>query len=134
MNFMAVIEGTLHSPVPSGSLLEGVTMDSLLQLATYLGFEAKSRTMPVDELVRDIEAGRCTELFACGTGAIVVPIKTIGDADGSEWDLPEVGKMSTMLRDALLDIQEGKARDPFGWTVAADEADLGEHIGYGVSR
>jgi len=124
MNFMAVIDGALHSPAPSGSLLEGITRDSLLQLATHSGFEAKSATMPVDELLRDIEEGRCTELFACGTGAIVVPIRTIGDAGGSEWELPEVGKMSTTLRDALLDIQEGKAEDPFGWIVAADEPDL----------
>ena len=129
MNFMAVIDGALHSPAPSGSLLEGVTRDSLLQLATHLGIEAKSATMPVDLLLRDIEEGHCTELFACGTGAIVVPIKTIGDAGGREWDLPEVGKMSTMLRDALLNIQEGKAEDPFGWVVDAGDGDLGTHIG-----
>lgn len=128
MNFMAVIDGALHSPEPSGSLLEGVTRDSLLQLAAHLGFEAKSATMPVDELLRDIGEGRCTELFACGTGAIVVPISTIGDAGGGEWALPEVGKMSAMLRDALLDIQEGKAEDCFGWTVAADETELGARI------
>lgn len=128
MNFMAVIDGALHSPAPSGSLLEGVTGDSLLQLAKHRGIEAKFATLPVDDLLRDIEAGRCTELFACGTGAIVVPIKAIGDVDGSEWSLPEVGTMSSMLRDALLDIQEGKADDPFGWTVAAEHTDLGAHI------
>jgi len=129
MNFMAVIDGTLRSPAPSGSLLEGVTRDSLLRLATHLGLEAQSATMPVDNLLRDIEEGRCTELFACGTGAIVVPIKSIGDSGGSEWVLPEVGKMSTMLRNALLDIQEGKTEDPFGWIVAADDANLSAHVG-----
>ena len=124
MNFMAVIDGALQSPAPSGSLLEGVTRDSLLRLAEHEGIETKSTTMPVDALLRDIEDGRCTELFACGTGAIVIPIKTIGDANGKEWDLPEVGKMSTMLRDALLDIQEGKAEDPFEWVVAAGRSGL----------
>lgn len=128
MNFMAVIDGVLHSPAPSGSLLEGVTRDSLLKLAEHRGIEARSVTMPIDDLLRDIEAGRCSEVFACGTGAIVVPIRTIGDVDGNEWTLPEVGKMSSMLRDALLDIQEGKADDPFGWVVNAGDADLGAYI------
>jgi branched-chain amino acid aminotransferase len=75
MNFMAVIDGGLHTPALSGSLLEGVTRDSLLKLAQHLGMEATSRVMPVNELLRDIEAGRCSELFACGTGAIVAPRK-----------------------------------------------------------
>jgi branched-chain amino acid aminotransferase len=128
MNFMAVIDGALHSPAPSGSLLEGVTRDSLLQLAKHRGIEARSLTMPIDNLLRDIEDGRCTEVFACGTGAIVVPIKTIGDVDGREWTLPQVGKMSSMLRDALLDIQEGKAEDPFGWVVDAGDSNLDAHL------
>jgi len=129
MNFMAVIDGALHSPKPSGSLLEGVTRDSLLQLAGRLGMAAHSRTMPVDELLRDIEAGRCTELFACGTGAIVAPIRAIGEADGREWSLPDVGKVSARLRDALLDIQEGKADDPFGWVIEAGDRGLADFIG-----
>jgi branched-chain amino acid aminotransferase len=122
MNFMAVIDGALHTPALSGSLLEGVTRDSLLTLAKHLGIQTTSRAMPVDELLSDIDAGRCSEMFACGTGAIVAPIATIGEADGREWSVPEVGRMSASLRDALLDIQEGKTDDPFGWVVGADNA------------
>jgi branched-chain amino acid aminotransferase len=117
MNFMAVIDGALHTPELSGSLLEGVTRDSLLKLAQHLGIEGTARTMPVNDLLRDIEEGRCSELFACGTGAIVAPIKAIGEVDGREWSLPEVGSLSATLRDALLDIQEGIAEDPFGWVI-----------------
>lgn len=123
MNFMAVIDGALHTPAPSGSLLEGVTRDSLLKLAGHLGIEATSRTMPVNELLDDIEAGRCGELFACGTGAIVAPIAAIGESDGRKWALPDVGRLSSTLRDALLDIQEGRADDPFGWVVDAADRD-----------
>ena len=119
MNFMAVIDGQLHTPALSGSLLEGVTRDSLLILAKHLGIETVARTMPVDDLLADIESGRCTELFACGTGAIVAPIRTIGEADGRSWDVTDVGVISARLRDALLDIQEGRSADPFGWTVDA---------------
>lgn len=128
MNFMAVIDGELHTPAPSGSLLEGVTRDSLLALAGHLGIGARSVVMPVDGLLRDIEAGRCTEAFACGTGAIVAPIRSVCEADGREWPLPEVGRMSSRLRDALLDIQEGKAADPFGWVVPAAGPDLARRL------
>ena len=121
MNFVAVVDGSLRTPAPSGSLLEGVTRDSLLRLAEHLGIEASSLTMPVDALLRDIEAGRCTEAFACGTGGIVAPIRAICEADGREWPLPEVGRMSSTLRDALLDLQEGKVGDPFGWVVATSD-------------
>ena len=125
MNFMAVIDGTLHTPALSGSLLEGVTRDSLLKLAQHLGIEGTARTIPVNELLRDIEEGRCSELFACGTGAIVAPIKAIGEADGREWSLPDVGVLSSKLRDALLDIQDGTKADPFGWVIdAVDREDL----------
>lgn len=123
MNFMAVIDGVLHTPAPSGSLLEGVTRDSLLILAQHLGIEATSRTMPVNDLLRDIEAGRCSELFACGTGAIVAPIAVIGESGGREWSMPDVGRLSSRLRNALLDIQEGKTGDPFGWVIDAADKD-----------
>lgn len=123
MNFMAVIDGGLHTPALSGSLLEGVTRDSLLKLGQQLGMEVAERKMPVDELLRDIESGRCTELFACGTGAIVAPIAVVGEADGREWPLPDTGKVANRLRDALLDIQQGEVADKFGWTISATEQD-----------
>jgi branched-chain amino acid aminotransferase len=119
MNFMAVIDGELHTPAPSGSLLEGVTRDSLLKLAKNFGMQSSSRKMPVNELLRDIEAGRCSELFACGTGAIVAPISVMGEADGREWKVPDIGVVANKMRDALLDIQEGKSSDPFGWIIGA---------------
>ena len=124
MNFMAVIDGELHTPELSGSLLEGVTRDSLLKLAEHLGIKSTSRVMPVNELLADIEAGRCTELFACGTGAIVAPIAAIGEVDGQEWKLPEVAVISSRLRDALLDIQEGRTEDPFGWVIGATDSNV----------
>ncbi|MGI9205361.1 MAG: aminotransferase class IV, partial [Woeseiaceae bacterium] len=122
MNFMAIIDGELHTPELSGSLLEGVTRDSLLQLAPQLGMASASRVMPVNDLLDDLETGRCTELFACGTGAIVAPIKAIGESDGREWQLRDVGVASATLRDALLDVQEGGTDDSFGWVVNAIDA------------
>jgi branched-chain amino acid aminotransferase len=84
--------------------------------------ETLDRKMPVDELLRNIESGRCTEMFACGTGAIVAPISAIGEADGREWKVSDVGVVANKLRDALLDVQEGKSGDLFGWMIDATEA------------
>ena len=117
MNFMAVIDGELHTPALSGSILEGVTRDSLMTLARHLGIGAKDPVMPIDELLHDIESGRCSEAFACGTGAIISPIAAIGEADGKVFELREVNQMAAILKDALLDIQEGRAADPFGWIL-----------------
>ena len=117
MNFMAVIDGKLRTPALSGSILDGVTRDSLLELARHLGIDAEDTIMPVDELLEDIESGRCSEAFACGTGAIVCPISAIGEADGKEYPLPEVNQMAATLRSALLDIQESRIPDPFNWVI-----------------
>ena len=73
--------------------------------------------MPVDELLENIESGHCSEAFACGTGAIVCPISAIGEADGKEYPLPKVNQMAATLRSALLDIQESRVPDPFGWVI-----------------
>jgi branched-chain amino acid aminotransferase len=138
MNFMAVVDGELHTPALSGSILGGVTRASLLELARHLGITANETTMPVDELLRNIECGRCSEAFACGTGAIICPISAIGDARGEAIELPEVNRMAATLRAALLDIQEGRADDPFGWVVDPRDgqalATQLENGGYDVSR
>jgi len=122
MNFMAVIDGDLHTPVLNGSILPGVTRDSLIRLATSLGVDVFRRNMPVDDLLSDIKSGRCSEVFACGTGAIVCPISAIGEADGSILKLSHVDEMANRLKLALLDIQEGRAADQFKWMVNATQS------------
>ena len=124
MNVVAVIDGALHTPQLSGSILPGVTRDSLLQLARRQGLDVIERAIPIDDLLDDMATGRCSELFACGTAAIVCPIAAVGEADGSEVRLAERGRVASRLRDSILDIQEGRAGDTFGWMVNA--ADMGE--------
>jgi branched-chain amino acid aminotransferase len=125
MNVVAVIDGALHTPHLSGSILPGVTRDSLLHLARQQGLDVIERDIPIDELLDDIAAGRCSELFACGTAAIVCPIAAVGEADGSEVRLPEQGRVASRLRTSILDIQEGRSEDTFGWMVnAANSGEL----------
>lgn len=70
--------------------------------------------MPIDELLADIASGRCTELFATGTAAIVTPIAQLGDGDRRH--TLTTFDTGLKIRDALLAIQERRAPDPFGWT------------------
>jgi branched-chain amino acid aminotransferase len=120
MNFMAVVGGALHTPRLTGTILPGITRQSLLTLASSLGIETIQRDMNIDALKDDIATGRCSELFACGTGAIVSPIKVIGEVDGSKQALPNVNQLANKLRTKLLDIQEGRDEDIFNWMIDAN--------------
>lgn len=119
MNFMFVTrDGQLVTPELTGSILPGITRDSILQLAPRHGLTPVERRISVDELFAGVESGEIVEAFACGTAAVVTPIvgfKAPGDihhlvADG------EPGPKTQEIRAALVDIQYGRAEDPFGWT------------------
>ncbi len=81
MNLFAVIGGELHTPVLDGAILPGITRDSVITLGRHLGFTVHERSMALDELLAQIVSGECTEVFACGTAAIVSPIGLLTDRD-----------------------------------------------------
>ena len=121
MNLFAVINGELHTPELDGAILPGITRDSLLILGRHLDLTVVERRMALPELLAQIESGECSELFACGTAAIVSPIALLADSEtqpGAQCNyIPrQVDAVAGRLRDALLAIQERRAPDPFGWT------------------
>jgi branched-chain amino acid aminotransferase len=116
MNLFAVLDGALHTPELDGAILPGITRDSLLTLAASLGYEVRERRIALDEVLEGIGSGRCSELFACGTAAIVSPIAALAEADGREYRLRRTDVVAKHLRESLLAIQECRAPDPFGWT------------------
>jgi branched-chain amino acid aminotransferase len=116
MNVFAVIRGELHTPVLDGAILPGVTRDSLITLSRHLGLAVHERVMALDELLAQIVSGECSEVFACGTAAIVSPIGLVVDRDRREYVPTQVDAVAAQLREALLAIQERRAPDPFGWT------------------
>ena len=128
MNLFAVIGGELHTPALDGAILAGITRDSLITLARHSGLVVHERRMALDELVAQLHSGECSELFACGTAAIVTPIGVLGDADGADYAPRSVDVVAASLREALLAIQERRAPDPFGWTrdVAPSPVVIGE--------
>jgi branched-chain amino acid aminotransferase len=116
MNLFAVIDGELHTPSLDGAILPGVTRDSLLLLARHLGFAVHERPMALDDLLAQIRGGACSEVFACGTAAIISPIELLIDKDDQQYLPQRSGSVAMQLREALLAIQERRAPDIFGWT------------------
>jgi branched-chain amino acid aminotransferase len=72
--------------------------------------------MALDELLAQIVSGECSEVFACGTAAILSPIGLLADRDQREYAPIRIDVVAAQLREALLAIQERRAPDPFGWT------------------
>jgi branched-chain amino acid aminotransferase len=106
----------LVTPKLTGTLLPGITRDSLLTLGKGLGYEVEERIVTVDEWEAALRDGRMTEAFACGTAAVITPIGHVRSGRG-EWTVRggEAGPVSARLREALLDIQHGTLPDEHGW-------------------
>ena len=116
MNFFAVIDGELHTPPLSGTILPGVTRDSVIALGRERGLTVREQPIDINELLDLIKSGRCIETFACGTAVVVRPISAIGDSDGSVYEFDTSSEtIALQLRQDLLDIQEGRAEDRCGW-------------------
>jgi branched-chain amino acid aminotransferase len=116
MNLFAVIGGQLHTPALDGAILPGITRDSLITLARHRGYRVHERPMPIDELLQLLATGECSEVFACGTAAIVSPIGVLAEPDGVEHVPQHIDGVAAELREALLAIQERRADDLFRWT------------------
>src|SRR6201994_208442 len=106
----------LVTPELSGSLLPGITRNSLLQLATDAGFAVEERKIDVDEWQKKAAAGEITEVFACGTAAVITPVSHVkyGESEFTIGD-GESGEVTMALRDTLTGIQRGTFADTHGW-------------------
>ncbi len=104
------------TPELSGSLLPGVTRDSLLTLSRDLGYRAEEGRISVEQWRDGNADGSLTEVFACGTAAVITPVGQVKSAHG-EWTVGDggTGPVTARLRQALLDIQHGAAPDTHGW-------------------
>jgi branched-chain amino acid aminotransferase len=114
--FFVHADGSIITPTLSGSILEGITRDSILTLARDLGHDVVEKRISIDEWRDGTADGAIGEVFACGTAAVVTPISSLkwegGEAvagDGTS------AKVATEIRQALVDIQYGRAEDRHGW-------------------
>jgi len=113
MNVFARLGGTLVTPPLGGTILAGVTRDSVLTLARRRGLPVEERPVALDELAAAHRAGRLEELFGTGTAAVVSPIGELAWEEAS-LRLPPP-RVSLELREELTAIQRGEAPDAFGW-------------------
>jgi branched-chain amino acid aminotransferase len=107
---------TLMTPALTGTLLPGITRDSLLTLGPDLGYAVEEGRIATDEWRAGNLDGSISEVFACGTAAVITPVGIVKHA-GGEWTVGdgEPGPVTLRLRQALLEIQHGIAPDPHGW-------------------
>jgi branched-chain amino acid aminotransferase len=106
----------VFTPALSGSLLPGITRDSLLRLAPTLGIPAEEGRLSVTAWRDSCAAGELTEVFACGTAAVITPVGAVDGASGG-WIIGDgtPGTVTQRLKSELIGIQYGHKPDPFGW-------------------
>jgi branched-chain amino acid aminotransferase len=116
MNMFFVYDDVVVTAPLSGSILKGVTRDSVMKLAETMGFRIEERQIAIDELVADIRAGKVQEAFGSGTAAVITPVGVLGYKDESfTIGNGGVGNLTQKLYDTLTGIQYGKIPDTFGW-------------------
>jgi branched-chain amino acid aminotransferase len=118
MNIGFVYEGKrIVTPALSGTILPGITRDSILKLAPDLGYPASEERMDINAVMASIASGEITEVFGIGTAAVIAPVGKLGFG-GKEYlvNNNQPGPVAQHLYKALTDIQYGRVPDPYGWT------------------
>ncbi|MBA8795474.1 branched-chain amino acid aminotransferase [Friedmanniella endophytica] len=114
--YLITTDGELITPELNGSILEGVTRDAILTLAAEFGLTPVERRIEIAELLEGIASGSVSEVFACGTAAVITPIGSLKTAEGQHpVGSGEAGETTTAIRARLLDVQYGRAEDVHGW-------------------
>lgn len=118
MNMFFVIGGKVITPALVGSILPGITRNSVIQLLKANDIPVEERRISIDEIAAAHKDGTLTEAFGSGTAAVISPVGMLG-YNGTDLVINnnEMGKISTFLYDTLTGIQYGRLADPFGWIV-----------------
>ena len=106
-------DGRIVTP-ETGTILEGITRASIIELAGKLGHHVEERRFSIDEWRDGVTSGDIVEVFACGTAAVVTPVGSL-KWDGGEAPAPASTDLTMRVRQALVDVQYGRAEDTFGW-------------------
>ena len=118
MNIFFKIDGKIVTPMLNGSILPGITRDSVLHYCREKGIPCEERRISVDELIQAQHSGKLEEVFGSGTAAVISPVGklrykddvfTIGDGS--------IGEFSQKLYDYITGVQTGKIEDEFGWRM-----------------
>lgn len=118
MNVFFKINGEIVTPALTGSILDGITRDSVIQLLRADGYAVTERRIAVDELLAANASGELEEMFGTGTAAVISPVGSLF-WKGDEYLINKgaIGEVSQMLFDKLSNIQRGELKEAFGWSV-----------------
>lgn len=117
--FFVFDDGSMLTPPLDGSILPGVTRDSIIRLMRDKGVTVREERYSIEQWQADAKSGRLREAFACGTAAVIAPISKV-KAPNFEIVMPDSGNggpTTLELRANLVDIQRGLAADPYGWVT-----------------
>jgi len=106
-------DGRIVTPA-LGTILEGITRGSIIELAGKMGHQVEERRFSIDEWREGVTSGEISEIFACGTAAVVTPVGELKWEGGSA-PAPASTDLTFRIRQALVDVQFGRAEDTFGW-------------------
>ena len=119
--FFLFDDGSLLTPPTDGTILEGITRDSVLTLARAQGLAVREERYAMDQWRADAESGRLVEVFACGTAAVITAVGTVKSTQGAfTIGAGGAGQMTQQIRTKLVDIQRGAAADTHGWVHRID--------------
>ncbi|MFX0107849.1 MAG: branched-chain amino acid aminotransferase [Candidatus Hodarchaeota archaeon] len=118
MNICIKFDDELATPPLSGTILPGITRESVLQIAQDWGVKVKERPIMIDEVLEGLDNGKVEEIFGCGTAAIIAPVgellykDTVYKVSGGN-----IGPLTQRLYDELIGLQCGEKEDKFGWVT-----------------
>ena len=122
MNICFVYNGEyIVTPELTGSILPGITRDSILTLAPTLGYPVKEMKMDINEVLSSIKSGEITEVFGTGTAAVIAPVGNLS-MHNQDYAINsnQAGPVACQLHQELTDIQYGRKADEFGWITSLD--------------
>ncbi|MGY5871233.1 MAG: branched-chain amino acid aminotransferase [Candidatus Thorarchaeota archaeon] len=121
MNIFVKFDDELVTPPLSGSILSGITRDSVLTLTRDMGLNVNERQISIDEVIEGIASGKVVEMFGCGTAAIIAPVGALWYKDNNYTVSDgKTGELTQHLFDELTGIQSGEREDPYDWVVEVD--------------
>lgn len=121
MNIFFKIAGEIVTPELNGSILSGVTRDSVIGLLKSWGYPVAERRISIEEIRRAAEEGKLEEAFGTGTAAVISPVGQLHwDNHSMTINGGETGEVARRLYDTITGIQSGKLPDPYGWTVVVE--------------
>lgn len=121
MNLMIRFDDEVATPPLTGTILPGITRDSVLTLLKDYGMNVNERRISIDEVIEGIKSGKVKEIFGCGTAAIIAPVGSLWYKD-TPYDVANgnIGELTQRLFDELIGIQSGELEDPHDWVVPID--------------